>query len=84
MYRDALERRVVRRPHQYAPGPILLLEQSVPVGISFDQAGINGHTLAADQAPRNRCLEQVAQQFTLSEMPMPVLRKSGMIRHKVV
>ena len=71
------------------------------VGISFDQAGINRHPLAAgrwplaagrwplaaDQpffdAPRNRRLEEVAEQFAVTETAMAVLLKVGVIRYTV-
>jgi hypothetical protein len=58
------------------------------VGIGFDQAGINGHALAADQAFFNAAcngrLEQMTQQFALAETAMAVFGKGRMIRGPVI
>ena len=49
----------------------------LPVGISLDQAGVNGHALAADQtlvdAARNSRLEQMAKQLAVAK-PAPLGR----------
>ena len=59
--------------------PVLLRRRVLLVGISLDEACIDGHTLSANQAlfdaPCNGRLEQVAQQLTLAEPTVPVFEK---------
>ena len=57
--------------------PLFLRRRVLFVCIRLDQAGIDCHTLPADQtfldAAGNGRLEQMTQQFALAETAMPVL-----------
>ena len=59
----------------------------LPVGVCFDDAGIHSECFPADRAlgdtARQHRFEHFAQEVTLTETPMAVLRKGGMIRHRI-
>lgn len=67
--------------------PLFLGRRVLLVGIGFNQAGIHGEALAADQplfhATLDSHLEHVAQQVTLAKPTMPVLGKRRVIRNRV-
>jgi len=64
------------------------LNTLLPVGLGLDQAGIDGKALAADQtfldATAHHRLEQAAQQITLAETPVAVLREGRVIGHLAI
>src|SRR4029450_9182124 len=81
------ERRIVERSEILVDGPagqlgwqtLGSLDTLLPVGLGLDPAGIAGKALAANQtfpdAAAHHRLEQAAQQITLAETPVPVLRE---------
>ncbi len=68
--------------------PLILGRRVLFVRVRLNQAGINRHTLATHQpfrdAARNGRLEETAQDFTLPETAVSILRKRRVIRHRVV
>jgi len=64
------------------------LDIGLPVGLGPDQAGIDSKAVTADQSFLNAAphggFEQLAEQITLTEASMPVLRKGRVIRHVTV
>src|SRR4029434_3579939 len=90
------ERRIVEYGEILVDGPagqlgwqtLGSLNTLLPVCLGPDQAGVDGKALAADQtfpdaAPHHR-LEQAAQQITLAETPVPVLREGRVIGHLAI
>jgi len=67
--------------------PVILRHRVLLVCIGLDQAGVDGHSLAADQtfldAARDGRFEQVSQQLTIAKPAMTVLGEGGMIRDPV-